>query len=157
MDLLFRMCLYYGRSAQQMRTLYFCPVISIYLSSSFFYFSSPNLSGRRLDVYYISTHASGLSANLECRSPTLHAAHWKYKTQKIAIWAPSHNFVGLYLRNVGMYRQSEKNWLHSDTSSTCSDNMVYFGTRTSEIISGVRGTLVNFNRFRVLHRYCTAL
>jgi len=28
--------------------------------------------------------------------------------QKFAIWAPSHNFVGLYLRNYGMYRQSEK-------------------------------------------------
>jgi len=28
--------------------------------------------------------------------------------QKIAICAPSHNFVGLYLRNWGMYRQSEK-------------------------------------------------
>ena len=27
---------------------------------------------------------------------------------KIAIWAPSHNFVGLYLRNEGTYRQSEK-------------------------------------------------
>jgi len=33
----------------------------------------------------------------------LHAARWKYRMQKkspkIAIWAPSHNFVGLYLRN----------------------------------------------------------
>jgi len=29
-------------------------------------------------------------------------------TQKIAIWAPSHNFVRLYLRNWGTYRQSEK-------------------------------------------------
>jgi len=29
--------------------------------------------------------------------------------QKLAIWAPSHNFVGLYLRNLGKYRQSEKN------------------------------------------------
>jgi len=28
--------------------------------------------------------------------------------QKVAIWAPSHNFVGLYLRNSGMYRHSEK-------------------------------------------------
>ena len=27
--------------------------------------------------------------------------------QKLAIWAPSHNFVGLYLRNWGMYRQWE--------------------------------------------------
>jgi len=39
----------------------------------------------------------------------LHAACWKYRTQKIAIWAPLHNFVGLYIRNYGTYRQSEKN------------------------------------------------
>ena len=41
----------------------------------------------------------------------LHAAHWKYRTQKWrknAIWAPSHNFVRLNLRNWGTYRQSEK-------------------------------------------------
>jgi len=30
--------------------LYFCPVVSIYLS--IFFFSSPNLSGHRLDVYH---------------------------------------------------------------------------------------------------------
>jgi len=32
----------------------------------------------------------------------LRAARWKYSTQnrqKVAIWAPSHDFVGLYLRN----------------------------------------------------------
>jgi len=28
----------------------------LFLSSSIFFFSSPNLSGRRLDVYHISTH-----------------------------------------------------------------------------------------------------
>jgi len=28
----------------------------------------------------------------------LHVARWKYRTQKIAILAPSHNFVRLYLR-----------------------------------------------------------
>ena len=33
------------------RPLYFCPVVSIYLS-----FSSPILSPRRLDIYYTSTH-----------------------------------------------------------------------------------------------------
>jgi len=42
----------------------------------------------------------------------LHAARWKHRTQKkspkIAIWPPSHNFVGLYLRNERTYRQSEK-------------------------------------------------
>jgi len=44
----------------------------------------------------------------------LHAARENVKIQhaknrqKVAIWAPSHNFVGLCLRNSGMYRQSEK-------------------------------------------------
>jgi len=39
----------------------------------------------------------------------LHTARWKYRTQKIAILAPSDNYVRLYLRSWGMYRQSEKN------------------------------------------------
>jgi len=38
----------------------------------------------------------------------LHAARWKYRTQKISILAPSHNFVGLYLHSWGMYWHSEK-------------------------------------------------
>jgi len=38
----------------------------------------------------------------------LRVACWKCRTQKFAIWAPSHNFVGLYLRNWGTYRQSVK-------------------------------------------------
>ena len=53
----------------------------------------------------------------------LYVARCKYRTQKscqkIAIWAPSHNFVGLYLRNWGTHRQSEKNVLSSNISSTC--------------------------------------
>jgi len=32
-----------------------------------------------------------------------------------------------------MYRQSEKNFLNSNTSSTCSDNMVNFGLLMAEI------------------------
>ena len=38
--------------------LYFCPVVSIFYLLSFF--SSPNLSGRRLDVYHTSTHGVAL-------------------------------------------------------------------------------------------------
>jgi len=38
-----------------MLTLYFCPVVS-----SLSFFSSPNLSGRRLDVYHTSTHGVAL-------------------------------------------------------------------------------------------------
>jgi len=37
---------------------------------------------------------------------------------KIAICAPSHNFVRLYLRNWGTYRQSEKNLLNSNSMSS---------------------------------------
>jgi len=45
--------------------LYFCPVVSIfyvsiYLSIYLSFFSSPNLSGRRLDVYHTSTHVVAL-------------------------------------------------------------------------------------------------
>ena len=70
--------------------------------------------------------------------------------QKIAICAPSHNFVGLYLRNYGMYRQSEKNLLSSNISSTYPYNMANFGPLAAEILSLVWGTSGNFNGFRVL-------
>jgi len=79
----------------------FCPVVS-----SFFFllsFSSPNLSRRRLDVYHTSSHLCGLSANLGCRSEMYYMRLAEIQDannrQKFAIWAPSHNFVGLYLRN----------------------------------------------------------
>jgi len=54
----------------------------------------------------------GLSANLECRSENnvRHAARWKCRTQKRRQKAPSHNFLGLYLRNQGTHRQLEKNF-----------------------------------------------
>ena len=69
---------------------------------------------------------------------------------KIAIWAPSHNFVELYLRNRGMYRQSEKNLLRSNICYTCPHNMVNFSLLAAEIVSGVWATPVTFNGFRVL-------
>ena len=49
-----------------------------------------------------------------------------------------------------MYRQSEKNLLSSNISSTCSHNMVNFGPLAAEIVSLVWGTPANFNGFRVL-------
>jgi len=49
-----------------------------------------------------------------------------------------------------MYRQSEKNLLSSNTSSTGPDNMVNFGPLTAETGSGVWGTPTNFNGFCVL-------
>jgi len=45
-------------------------IFALWFLSSFFFFSSPNLSGGdwRLDVYHTSTPWYGLSANLECMS-----------------------------------------------------------------------------------------
>jgi len=49
-----------------------------------------------------------------------------------------------------MHRQSEKNLLNSNTSSTCPDNMVNFSLLTAEICWQVWGTPSNFNGFHVL-------
>jgi len=50
----------------------------------------------------------------------------------------------------GMYRQSEKNLLSSNISSTCPYDMVNFGPLAAEIVSLVWGTPANFNGLRVL-------
>ena len=47
---------FYGRHMEYGRPLYFCPVVSVF----FLFYSSPNLSGRRLDVYHTSTHGVAL-------------------------------------------------------------------------------------------------
>ena len=67
------------------------------------FFSSPNLSGRRLDVYHTLAHGVALvrisDAGLKPAARGLLKTQDAKKLQKIAIWAPSHNFVGLYLCN----------------------------------------------------------
>ena len=70
------------------------------------------------------------------------------KSQKIAICAPSHNFVGLYLRSGGMYRQPEKNLLNSSISSTCFHNMVNFRPLTADRF----GSLGHHSKFQRVSR-----
>jgi len=77
----------------------------------------------------------------------LHVARWKYRTQKIAILATSHNFVSSQLRHVSTI---VKILLNIDTSSTCPHNMVNFGLLTAVICWRVWGTPANFNGFGVL-------
>jgi len=72
-------------------------------SSSIFFFLLAYLSGRRLDVYRTSTHGVAVlqiyNAGLKCAAgSSLEMQHPK-NCQKFAIWAPSHNFVWLYLHN----------------------------------------------------------
>ena len=136
-----------------MRTLYFCPVVSYIFFLSFLF---PRLISAVADwMSAILPHmVHGLSANLRCRSETcctpLDENAGRKNSPKIAIWAPSHNFVGLCLCNC-TYRQSEKNDLLSrNISSTYPHNMVNFGILAAEIVSLVWGTPANFNGLRVL-------
>jgi len=83
----------------------------------------------------------------------LHAARWKYTTQKnrqkFAIWAPSHNFIRLSLR-IKACIDNRKELPNNNISSTCPHNMVNVGPLTAEIGSPAWGTPANFNGFRVL-------
>jgi len=76
--------------------------VTISLSYFFFLlFSSPILSGRKLDVYHTSTHDVVLvqiyNASLKCAARGLMKIQDAKVTQKIAICAPLHKFVGLYI------------------------------------------------------------
>jgi len=73
------------------------------LSSSFFLFSSSNLSGCRLDVYNTAAHDVALvriyNAGPKCAACGSLEIQDPKNRQKFAIWTPSPNFVGLYIRN----------------------------------------------------------
>ena len=88
--------------------------VLLFLSFFFLSFSFPRLISAVADwmsIIYFDTWG-GLSENLKCRSEmcrTRLAGNAGHKNcKKIAVWALSHNFVGLYLRNEGTYRRSEK-------------------------------------------------
>jgi len=86
------------------QTIIFLPCgYFLFLSFFLLFFSSPNLSRRRLDVCHTSTHGVALvripDAGLKPAARGSLIKQDTKKSPKIAIWAPSHNFVGLYLRN----------------------------------------------------------
>jgi len=131
-----------------MRTSCSCPVVS----SSFFLFSSPNLSGRRGDVYHTSTH--GLSANLECRSEmcyTLLAGKTGRKNHAKKSPSGHHRTTlpGCIFASKACI-DNRNNLLNSNISSTCPHNMANVGPLTAEIGLPVWGTRAHFNGFRVL-------
>ena len=122
--------------------------------SSSSYFSSPNLSGRRLNVYHISQHGVALvriyNAGVKCAARGSLEMQDSKIPPKFTIWAPLHNFDGLYLRNEGTHRQSERKLLNSNVSPIRPHIMANFGPLVAEILSLVWGIPANFNRFRVL-------
>jgi len=83
----------------------------------------------------------------------LHAARWKYRTQK----SPKNRhlrtiaqFCGAISSQLRRVPTIGKNWLNSNISPTCAHNMVNFGRLAAEIGSVVLGTPANLNGFRVL-------
>ena len=128
------------------------------VSSFFFFFATPILSGRRLDVYYTSTHDVALCANLECRSEmccTRFAENRPIQDAKITQKSSSaHHRTTLsgYIFATKACNDNRKELLNNNTciSSTCLHNMVNFGPLTAEIGRRVWGTPANFNRFGVL-------
>ena len=131
------------------QTIIFLPC-GFYLLS-FFLFSSPNLSGRRLDVYHTMSTWCGPSANLECRSEmccTQLAGNTGRR--KSPFWHHRTTLSG-YIFGIKACINNRKNLLNSNTFSTCPDNMMnYFDLLTAEICWRVCGTPANFNGFRVL-------
>jgi len=74
--------------------------------------------------------------------------------QKIAILAPSHNFVGLYLCSFSTI--GKKNLLNIDTSSICPHHMVNFGLLTPEMCWQVWGTPANSRLGSVTARHSSS-
>ena len=68
--------------------------------------------------------------------------------QKVAIWAPSHNFVGPYLRKEGTYRQSDKNLLSSNMSPQYGERRPTSGWDRS-------GSLMHPCKFQPVSRLCS--
>jgi len=121
-----------------------------YLSSYFFFFSWPNLSGRWLDVYHTSTHGVALvhikNACLKCAARSSLKIQ-DAKNRHLGTIAQLCRAISSQLRHVstiGKKLVKHQYLLHSP------HNMVNFGPITAENCWRVWGIPANFNGFRVL-------
>ena len=83
----------------------------------------------------------------------LHAARYKYRTQKWCKKSPSahhHTTLSGHIFQLRHVSTIGKNLLSSNISPTCPYNMVNFGPLEAEIVLLVWGTPANFNGFRIL-------
>jgi len=84
----------------------------------------------------------------------LHAARWKYRTQKSRQKSPSghHRTIlsGYIFATKARIDNRKKNLLSSNMSYTCTHNTANFGPLAAEIDPVVWGTRTNFNGFCVL-------
>jgi len=136
----------------------FLPCGFFFLLSFFLAYSQPSHIGC---LPYFHTWC-GLTADLECRCET--CCTWLAENtgckngQKVAIWAPSHNFVGLYISSQLRHVLTVgKKLVKQQYLLICPHSMLNFGTLAADICKVVWGTPANFNGFRSWQRYCTVL
>ena len=107
----------------------FCPLVS--------FFSSPNLSRRRLDVCHTSTHGVALVRISDAGLKRAARAPWKCRMQKSGQKSPSGHhrttLLGYIFATKARIDNWKKNLLSSNMSSTCPHNMVNFGPLAAEI------------------------
>ena len=123
-----------------------------YLSFFYLFYSSPNLAGRRLDVYHSYFHTwCGLSANLECM-PEMCCTRLAENTGRKKSPSRHHRTTssGHVFATKACIDNRKKNLLSSNISSTCPHNMVNFGLLTAEICWRLWGSPTNLNEFCVL-------
>jgi len=120
----------------------------------FLFFSSPNPSGRRLDVYRTLAHDVVLvrisNAGLKCAARgSLERQDPKKspKTGHLGTITQLCQAISSQLRHISTIG---KNLLNNNISPIRPYNMVNFGPLAAEISSGVWGTQANFNRFCTL-------
>jgi len=118
---------------------------TLYFPLWFLSFSSPNLSGRRLDVYHTS------SANLECISEMCCTRLAENTGRKTSPFRHHLTTLSGCIFATKACIDNQKNFLlNNSTSSTCPNNTVNFGPLRAEICWRVCGSPANFNVFRVL-------
>ena len=76
----------------------------------------------------------------------LHAAHWKYRTQKLPSRHHHTTLLGCIFTTKAYIDNRKKDLLSSNTSSTCPHDMVNFGPLTAEIGLGGLGHPCKFQR-----------
>jgi len=128
-------------------------IFALWLFLSCFFFFSPNLSRRRLDVCHTSTHGVALLRISDAGLKPAACGSLKHRMQKVAknrrlgTIAQICRAISSQLRHISTIG---KNLLSSNMSSTCPHNMVNFGPIVAQIGLPVWGTPPNLNGFRVL-------
>ena len=115
-------------------------------SSSFFFFSLPSLSGRRLDVYHTSTHDVALVQIQNACLKYAERGSVKIQNSKITPKSPSTH----HRTTLSGYIFTTDACIDNRKKKLVKHNMANFGPLAAEINPVVWGTPANFNGFRIL-------